>query len=461
MCANQSQRSSGVPLEEDRIREDRRGRKWRVGPGGRVGSGAHPRRHGVRGRCDARRPRRHHRRRRRRTVRARRHGIHRLQPTQLPSPGATVPCPRCADGAQRHVVLGLGGRRGVRVSRPPGRVRRAAGQPAPPSLPAHDRRDRTVHARGQGARGGRLDALHGRVPGREGDTPRPSATTSCCRWWRASGRRICGRCSPTPRRPWRASSTTTACWTWATVPSGEPCSGGSREYVRRVASSLTDVRTGTAGHVDRASARRGRAADGRRRHGAIRPRGPGDPCRHLARRSWVPTRPAWSDRCWVRSATRRTERCCIATPRSCPSGARAWSSWNYLARDRGLRRDRPRCLAHLLDEPGCRTWTPRRPVFVTLNPTHEPRDVHASFIYHHPQYDRDAVRGAGADPISARRAANLVRGSYCGYGFHEDGLRSGLQVAAALGAPAPWWREDGAEPRLGGHEPAAIGMASA
>ena len=31
-------------------------------------------------------------------------------------------------------------------------------------------------------------------------------------------------------------------------------------------------------------------------------------------------------------------------------------------------------------------------------------------------------------------------GSYFGNGFHEDGLKAGLDVAAALGSPAPWWR---------------------
>ena len=32
-------------------------------------------------------------------------------------------------------------------------------------------------------------------------------------------------------------------------------------------------------------------------------------------------------------------------------------------------------------------------------------------------------------------------GSYFGYGFHEDALQSGLAVAEALGAPAPWAKQ--------------------
>ena len=29
-------------------------------------------------------------------------------------------------------------------------------------------------------------------------------------------------------------------------------------------------------------------------------------------------------------------------------------------------------------------------------------------------------------------------GAWCGYGFHEDGIKSGVAVAQALGVPIPW-----------------------
>jgi predicted NAD/FAD-binding protein len=38
-------------------------------------------------------------------------------------------------------------------------------------------------------------------------------------------------------------------------------------------------------------------------------------------------------------------------------------------------------------------------------------------------------------------------GSYFGYGFHEDALVSGLQVAEALGAKRPWAKPTGGHPR--------------
>jgi len=79
-----------------------------------------------------------------------------------------------------------------------------------------------------------------------------------------------------------------------------------------------------------------------------------------------------------------------------------------------------------------------RPVFVTLNPTRPPSDATASFAYRHPQFDRAAVDAQRALPSLQGARRTWFCGSYQGYGFHEDGLRSGLEVAAALGSPAPW-----------------------
>ena len=71
---------------------------------------------------------------------------------------------------------------------------------------------------------------------------------------------------------------------------------------------------------------------------------------------------------------------------------------------------------------------------VTLNPftPPDPAKVIAKFDYAHPVFD------AGA--IAAQRRLQSIQGeghlwfagAWTGYGFHEDGLKSGLAVAAAI-----------------------------
>jgi predicted NAD/FAD-binding protein len=74
------------------------------------------------------------------------------------------------------------------------------------------------------------------------------------------------------------------------------------------------------------------------------------------------------------------------------------------------------------------------PVLVTLNPTRavDPASVLRRYRVHHPVYDRDALEAQA--PLRELSGANRTWfcGAWCGYGFHEDGVRSAHEVAAAL-----------------------------
>jgi predicted NAD/FAD-binding protein len=125
-------------------------------------------------------------------------------------------------------------------------------------------------------------------------------------------------------------------------------------------------------------------------------------------------------------------------PALMPVRRRVWSSWNFLADERGHRGDVS--LSYWMNR--LQNLRTQRPVIVTLNPARQPREVEAEFTYRHPQYDRAAVDAQARLPSIQGVDRTWFCGSWSGFGFHEDGLRSGLQVAAALGAPAPWWEPD-------------------
>ena len=65
----------------------------------------------------------------------------------------------------------------------------------------------------------------------------------------------------------------------------------------------------------------------------------------------------------------------------------------------------------------------------------------AELVYRHPQYDARAIAAQSRQPEIQGRDRLWFAGAYWGHGFHEDGLRSGLAVATALGVAPPWWGE--------------------
>ena len=125
-----------------------------------------------------------------------------------------------------------------------------------------------------------------------------------------------------------------------------------------------------------------------------------------------------------------------------PRRRAARASWNYQA-DR-LRQPGKVSLTYWMNN--LQNLETDAPVLVTLNPGREPRGVVASIAYDHPQYDRAAIDAQARVPEIQGNRRTWFAGAWLGYGFHEDGLRSGLEVAAALGATAPWWHEPSVAP---------------
>ena len=131
------------------------------------------------------------------------------------------------------------------------------------------------------------------------------------------------------------------------------------------------------------------------------------------------------------SFTTTTNAVVLHTDRSLlPSVPRARASWNYLlAGDAG----RPPTVTYDLNRlQGLDT--PER-YCVTLNPQVEIDEttVIRRLVYRHPLYTRNAIRAqAGWADVSGVNRTHYC-GAYWGYGFHEDGLVSALNVARALG----------------------------
>ena len=216
---------------------------------------------------------------------------------------------------------------------------------------------------------------------------------------------------------------------WKTV------SGGGREYVRRLAASIDDVRLncpveavsrhtegvrvrldggGTenfsqivfACHSDQTLALLADAVDAEKKV--------------LSRFSYQPNR-----------AVLHTDISLL------PKNRDAWAAWNYIAGTGGPDA-RPVSVSYLINK--LQPLPFASPVIVTLNPTHAPQAdlVIDHFDYAHPVFDRAAIDAQRELPAIQGKRNTWYCGAWTGYGFHEDGLKSALSVANALGVQAPW-----------------------
>lgn len=120
-----------------------------------------------------------------------------------------------------------------------------------------------------------------------------------------------------------------------------------------------------------------------------------------------------------------------------PRRRKAWSAWNYHA-TAAADADRPVGVSYLISK--LQPLPFKRPVIVTLNPGTPPHAdcVIDRYHYAHPVFDARSSEAQARLPQLQGRRNTWFCGAWTGYGFHEDGLKSGLAVAAGLGVSAPW-----------------------
>jgi len=115
-----------------------------------------------------------------------------------------------------------------------------------------------------------------------------------------------------------------------------------------------------------------------------------------------------------------------------PKRKLAWAAWNYERSADAAQEQSAVCLHYLINRLQPLPWT--TPVVVSLNPGRAiaPDKVIGEYEYSHPVFDAGAIDAQRRLPGIQGRANTWFCGAWTRYGFHEDGLMSGLAVAAAL-----------------------------
>ena len=121
-----------------------------------------------------------------------------------------------------------------------------------------------------------------------------------------------------------------------------------------------------------------------------------------------------------------------------PRRRRAWASWNFLRWEREGTAENDVAITYWMNN--LQGIDDEKPLFVSLNPPFEPAEelTFGKYLCEHPQFNAAAFAAQKRLHEIQGRRHTWFCGAWTGYGFHEDGLQSGLAVAEALGAVAPW-----------------------
>jgi predicted NAD/FAD-binding protein len=149
-----------------------------------------------------------------------------------------------------------------------------------------------------------------------------------------------------------------------------------------------------------------------------------------------------AEQAWLNSIRYQPNEAVLHTDASVlPRQRRAWAAWNYERAPSQAAEQAAVCLHYWLNQLQPLPW--KQPVLVSLNPVRpiDPARVIGRYAYSHPVFDERAI-AAQRQALAFQGGSRVwYAGAWLGYGFHEDGLRSGLEAAQAM--QARWAAQQG------------------
>ena len=121
---------------------------------------------------------------------------------------------------------------------------------------------------------------------------------------------------------------------------------------------------------------------------------------------------------------------CIHTDESVmPKNKNAWCSWNASMRKNEIEKNSITYWLNLLQNLGC-----EENIFLTLNPYFDidEKKILKKVKFTHPYFDQSALNYQSKLKNLQNKRNILFCGSYFGYGFHEDGIKSSIEMLKYL-----------------------------
>lgn len=120
-----------------------------------------------------------------------------------------------------------------------------------------------------------------------------------------------------------------------------------------------------------------------------------------------------------------------------PNRKKCWASWIYLSE---TKKDTKPDVSLSYWMNNLQGQDPQHPLFVTLNPDRQPdkNKIINEHNFSHPIFDLKAIKAQ--DKINSLQGVDNMWfcGAYQRYGFHEDGLRSAVNIAKKMEITIPW-----------------------